>query len=167
MRLSSLSVLCVSVVAVACAKPADKVADSSAGTVAAADSAAMGNTMGASAKTVALSDVAGTWHVVARPADGKDTTATMATMTATADTTGWTMTMGKAKPVPLHVSVSGDSIMSTSDVYPSVRRKGVMVHTTSAYHMQGGKLAGTTVAHYHVKTADSVLTLHSEATKAP
>ena len=126
------------------------------------------NAMGAApAAALSLNDVAGTWQLVARPADGKDTTATMSTLTATADTTGWTMTFGKAKPVPLHVSVSGDSIISVSDVYPSARRKGVMVHTTSAFHLRGDKLAGTTVAHYKVKTADSVLTLLSEATKAP
>ena len=163
MRISTLAVLCLTAAA-ACAKPADKVSDSSAGAVSTADP--MMNAP-APAPALALNSLAGTWHVVARPADGKDTTTTIATLNATSDTTGWTMVMGKAKPVPVHVSVSGDSLMSVSDQYPSVRRKGLMVHTTSTYHMQGDKLVGTTIAHYNVKTADSVLTLTAEATKAP
>ena len=165
MRLTSFSILCLSAVAAACAKSGDKVADSSAGAVTTADSA---STMGAApARTIALSDVAGTWHIVARPADGKDTTATRVTLNATADTVGWTMVMGNSKPVPLHVMVSGDSIVETSEPYPSARRKGVTVRTTSTFRLQNGKLVGTTVAHYNVKTADSVLVLSTEATKAP
>ena len=164
MRLTSLSVLCLSVVAVACAKSGDKVADSSAGAVT-TDSA---NAMGAApARTIALSDVAGTWHIVARPADGKDTTSTKVTLNATGDTTGWTMVMGNAKPVPVHVMVSGDSIVETSEPYPSARRKGVTVRTVGTFRLQDGKLVGTTVAHYDVKTADSVLILRTEGTKAP
>jgi hypothetical protein len=164
MRLTPLSVICLSAVVAACAKSGDKVADSSAGTVASADSNAMG---AAPARTIALSEVAGTWHLVARPADGKDTTATLSTLNATADTTGWTQVVGKNKPIPLHVMVSGDSVVQTSDVHPSVRRKGVMVHTVGTFRLQDGKLVGKNVAHYHVKTADSVLMLNVEGTKAP
>jgi hypothetical protein len=32
---------------------------------------------------------------------------------------------------------------------------------------EGDKLVGTTTAHYQIKGADSVLTLRSEATRAP
>ena len=163
MRLTPRSVACLFLVA-ACATSGDKVADSSAGALT-TDSA---NAMGAApARTIALSDVAGSWHVVARPADGKDTTSTLSTLNATADTTGWTLVMGKNKPIPLHVMVSGDSIVETSDVYPSVRRKGQMVHTVGTFRLQDGQLVGTTVAHYHVKTADSVLVLSTVGTKAP
>ena len=160
-----ISTLACLTLAAACAKSGDK-ADSSAGSVT-TNTAATTATTSPSAPGIARNTLAGTWHIVARPTSGKDTAATLATLTATGDTAGWTMTLGKAKPVPLHVSVSGDSVMDVSDPYPSARRKGVMVHTTSVFHMQDGKLIGTTVAHYNVKTADSVLTLRTEATKAP
>lgn len=165
MRSTHYSALLFAVLAAACAKAGDKVADSSAGMM--ASSPAMTTTTAMPAPMFSLKNAAGTWHLVARPADGKDTSATMSTLTTTADTTGWTMTFGKAKPVPLHVRVNGDSVTAVSDQYPSVRRKGVMVTTISSFQMQGDKLVGTTVAHYKVKTADSVLVLHTEATKAP
>ena len=165
MRLTSFSALCFSIAAVACAKSGDKVADSSAGAVTTADTT---NAMGAApARTIALSDLAGTWQITSRPADGKDTTATVVTLNAKADTAGWTMVAGKNKPIPLHVTVSGDSVVETSDPYPSLRRKGVTVRTVGTLRLQDGKLVGTTVAHYNVKTADSVLILHTEATKSP
>jgi hypothetical protein len=165
MRLTPLSALCLAVAAAACAKSGDKVPDSSAGTVARTDSATAMSA--APAKTIALSDVAGTWHIVSRPADGKDTTSTSVTLNAKADTTGWTMVAGNNKAVPLHVMVSGDSIVESSEPYPSIRRKGLTVHTVGTLRLQNGKLVGTTVAHYKVKSADSVLTLKTEGTKAP
>ena len=164
MRLTPLSVACLALVAFACAKPGDKVADSSAGTVTRTDST---TATAAPAKTLALSDVAGSWQIVSRPADGKDTAATMVTLNAKADTSGWTMVAGKNKPVPLHVKVSGDSLVESSEPYPSIRRKGATVHTVGTFRLRDGKLVGTTVAHYNVKTADSVLVLHTEGTKAP
>ncbi len=163
MRRTSYSAVLVAVLAAACAKSGEKVSDSSAGMMAATTA-----TTAMAAPGFSLKDVAGKWMLTVRPAvAGKDTTTTTAMLNATADTTGWTMTLGKLKPVPLHVMVRGDSVVATSDKYPSVRRKGVMVTTTSTYHMDGGKLVGTTVAHYGVKTADSVLVLKAEATKAP
>jgi hypothetical protein len=157
MRTSCFSAICFAVLAAACTRSDKTVTDSSAG--------AVDTTRAHPASTIALGDVAGTWHNVARPAEGKDTTSTPTILNAKADTTGWTMVIGKST-VPLHVQVMGDSIVATSDVYPSVRRKGVMVRTVSSYRLQNGKLVGTTVAHYQVKTADSVLVLHSEATRA-
>lgn len=162
MRTFPLSTLCLAVLAVgACAKTETTRTDSSAGAV---DTARA--TTAAPAASINLADVAGTWNVVARPTEGKDTSATHVTLTAKGDTTGWTMHVGNST-VPLHVSVQGDSITTASDRYPSARRKGVMVTTHSTYRLENGKLVGTTVAHYAVKTADSVLVLHSEATRAP
>lgn len=163
MRASLISACCLVALVAACARPADKVADSSSGAVARNDSARMTNP----APTLSLNDVAGTWHIVARPATGKDTTSTLVTLNAKPDTTGWTMIVGNGKPVPLHVRVSGDSILESAGPYPSARRKGVNVVTNSMFHLRDGKLVGTTVAHYSVKTADSVLVLNTEATRAP
>jgi hypothetical protein len=49
--------------------------------------------------------------------------------------------------------------------YSSARRKNVMVTTHTVERLSNGMLAGTTVAHYAVKTADSVLVLTSTGTK--
>ena len=160
MRISFYSALCLSVLAVACAKSADKVTDSAAATVAPAVAQAP------PAPTIALKDVAGTWHLVSTPTEGKDTTATKSTITATGDTTGWTINFAGRKPVALHISTGGDSIIATSDRYESVRRKGVQVTTTSVFRLQGDKLVGPLVAHYS-KGADSVLHLQSVGTRAP
>ena len=116
---------------------------------------------------LALADVAGKWEMKASPASGADTATTVTTFTTTADTTGWSMTLPGGKVVPLHVVAAGDSVVTTSDVYSSVRRKGQKVHTVSTLRLANGKLEGTTVAHYHVTTADSVLALKSEATRKP
>ena len=116
---------------------------------------------------IALADVAGKWKMRAVPESGPDTTPTNTVLTATADTTGWSLTMPNGVKVPLHVVAAGDSIVSTSGVYGSVRRKGVKVHTVTTLRMKDGGLTGMTVAHYHVTTPDSVLRLTSVATKAP
>jgi hypothetical protein len=42
----------------------------------------------------------------------------------------------------------------------------VQVTIHGVMRMQNGMLVGSTVAHYAVKTPDSVLTLHTQATRA-
>jgi hypothetical protein len=117
------------------------------------------------AVVISLADVAGKWNIVAVPESGSDTMTTKAVLTATADTTGWTLTLPSAKVVKHHVAASGDSIMVKSEPYPSMRRKGKTVWTESVYRLQNGKLVGTTMAHYANSGADSVLRLRSEGTK--
>lgn len=112
-----------------------------------------------------LASVAGTWTVKVMPATGDSTLLTY-TMVATADTTGWTITFPKLKPMPMHVLVSGDSVMLDVAPYASVLRKGQKVSTNSVIHLVGDKLMGTTVAHYN-KGPDSVATLRSEGTRMP
>ena len=114
---------------------------------------------------IALADVAGKWNLVSAPASGPDTAVTKVVLTATADTTGWSMLLPSGKVVKYHVSVSGDSIMTKSDPYASIRRKGKEVVTESVFRLQSGKLVGTTTAHYAKAGADSVLVLKSEGTK--
>jgi hypothetical protein len=160
MRISHYSVLCLSVVAVACAKSADKAVDSPKATPAPVAAAP------APVPAISLAAVAGKWQLVSTPTEGKDTTTTKSTLTTTSDTTGWTMTFPGRKPVALHVRTDGDSVIASSAPYESVRRKGVQVTTTSVFRLQDGKLQGMTTAHYS-KGADSVLHLRSEGTKAP
>jgi hypothetical protein len=115
-----------------------------------------------------LSDVAGKWNVTAKSATG-DTTLIAYVLTATADTSGWTMKFpNMAKPVPVRVlNVSGDSVTVEAGPYASQLRKGVQVWTHSVSRIQDGKLAGTAIAHYSVKTADSVRHVVFEGTRAP
>ena len=121
----------------------------------------------AAAAPINLADVAGKWNTRAVPTSGPDTTATLSVMTATGTTSGWTITFpGHGAPIAERVSVSGDSIMVDAGPYPSVRRKGQQVTTHSVMRMQNGNLVGETVAHYAVKTADSVLMLHTISTRA-
>ena len=122
--------------------------------------------------TLALADLAGKWQFRSVPLTGKDTSATTcvlvtSTITATADTTGWTMTNPDKVTTPLHVSVAGDSVLVTTPTFSSQRRKGVKVKTETAYRLLDGKLVGITTAHYAVAGADSVLQLRAEGTRMP
>jgi hypothetical protein len=165
MRTSRYTALCIAALAVACAKK-DTTTDSAAGAVSSTSSAAATPTP-AAAPAIVLADVAGKWVMIATPTDGTDTASTTTTITATADTTGWTQSFTGRPPVPLHVRTEGDSIITTAGPYDSFRRKGVKVTTNSVYRMQGGKLVGNVTAHYSSKGADSVLHLRAEGTKGP
>jgi hypothetical protein len=89
-------------------------------------------------------------------------------MVATADTSGWTMTGPKGKPVPVRVvAVAGDSIVTEAGPFESFIRKGVQVTTRTVSRLQDGKLVGTIEAHYATKSGDSVSTRRSEGTRAP
>jgi hypothetical protein len=112
-----------------------------------------------------LADVAGKWNMRSVPTTG-DTSATTFVLTATANTSGWTITFPGRKPIAEKVTVDGDSIIVAAGPYTSVRRKGVMVTTNGVMRLQGGSLVGSTTAHYKVKTADSVLVLTTTGTKA-
>jgi hypothetical protein len=159
MRTAHYSVLCLSIIAAACAKSADKAVDSPKATPAPAAAPAP-------TPAISLADVAGKWQVVSTPTEGKDTSSTKYTLTATSDTSGWTMTFVGRKPIPVHLRTDGDSIIWSAGPFESVRRKGVQVSTNSVFRLQGGKLQGNTTAHYS-KGADSVLHLRTEGTKAP
>ena len=115
---------------------------------------------------VNLADVAGKWNVRAVPATGTDTAPTNSVITATATTSGWTITFPGRKAIPMKVSVDADSIMTEAGPYPSVRRKGTQVTTNSVMRLQGGSLIGNTTAHFKVKTPDSVLVLNTNGTRA-
>jgi len=111
-------------------------------------------------------DVAGKWNLkVTNP--GSDSTILTEVLNATASDTGWTAIRGKLKAVKVRPSLSGDSLITEGGPYPSALHKGVMVTTHTVWHLQNGKLIGTTVGHYAMKKGDSVETHHIEGTKAP
>jgi len=114
-----------------------------------------------------LADAAGKWQVSAVPESGPDTTATKYVLTATADTTGWVIDFPSGLKVPLHVMVSGDSLITKTGTFASQRRKNMKVMTESSFKLQNGKLVGMSTAHYTGAGADSVLRLKTEGTKMP
>jgi hypothetical protein len=158
-RSTSIAVcLCVAVLT-GCAKKDDAAVDT---TGAMADTSAVTT----APAPINLADVAGRWNVRAVPASGTDTIATKSVITATSNTSGWTITFPGRAPIPMRVSVDADSIMTEAGPYPSVRRKGVQVRTNTVMRLQGGSLVGRTTAHFQVKTADSVLVLNTTGTRA-
>jgi len=97
---------------------------------------------------------------------GRDSTLVTYVLTATADTTGWSITFPNRKPIPLRiVSVAGDSIVMDGGPYESAIKKGIMVTTNTVNRLENGKLVGRTVAHYATKGPDSVRIVMSEGVR--
>ena len=113
-----------------------------------------------------LADLAGTWSFQTR-AEGSDSVLVSYTVNATGTTDGWMINLPDRPPMPMTVTVSGDSIMTRTGPYESVLRKGVQVSTEGVLRMVGGKLVGNTIAHYASAGADSVVRLRMEGTKNP
>jgi hypothetical protein len=117
---------------------------------------------------IALADVAGKWTVKAMN-EARDSTLVTYQLTATADTSGWTIVFPNRKqPVPVHVAaVAGDSVVINAGPYESVLRRGVQVSTHGVFRLQNGMMVGTTVAHYRTTHADSVRNIVTEGTRMP
>ncbi|MEP7346549.1 MAG: hypothetical protein ABI877_14860 [Gemmatimonadaceae bacterium] len=153
-----LALLCSAFCLLACAKTENANPDSVAAAAAAA----------AMPAPITLAEVAGTWTVRVMPETGDSTLLTYE-LTATADTSGWSIKMpDRAKPVPVSmIRTDADSLMTAAGPYPSALRKGTKVTTESVVRLQDGKLVGRSIAHYSVKTADSVRVVRTEGTRKP
>ena len=117
---------------------------------------------------MSLAALAGRWNFRSVPETGTDTAATTYVLTATSDTTGWTLAFPNRDPIPMRVmGVAGDSVMLAAGPFESARRAGVQVSTHTTLRMQGDRLVGTTVARYVTTGPDSVLRLRTEGTRAP
>jgi hypothetical protein len=158
-RSTSIAVCLCAAVLAGCAKKDNAAVDTSA-------ASSTATTTAPAPATVNLADVAGKWNMRSVPTTGKDTSATTYVLTATSNTSGWTLTFPGRAAVPATITVDGDSITIDAGPYASVRRKGVQVTTHSVNRLQNGNIVGTTTAHYKVKTADSVLTLTNTGTRA-
>jgi hypothetical protein len=151
--MNRLFVLCSAATLVACAKTEGN-----------PDSAASAMPPAVSAGTISLTSVAGTYDVVVKNEAG-DSTLTTYVLNAT-DSTAWTMTFPGRAPIPVRViSVGGDSIITQTGPYESALRKGIQVTTDVVMRAHDNMLMGSGVAHYAVKTADSVRTVRIEGTK--
>ena len=161
-RTTRIAICCCAAVLAGCAKKEAAVDTTSA--------MASSTTTSTAATTVApapinLADVAGKWDMRSVPTTG-DTSATTFVLTATGNTSGWSLKFTGKAAVPARVTVDGDSIIMAAGPYSSVRRKGVQVTTNSVTRLQNGSLVGSTTAHYNVKTADSVLVLNTTGSRA-
>jgi hypothetical protein len=172
-RRASLGCLCCCLTALAgCAKSDSKsdqvqAQDTAAGVPAVPPAAASARESSPGARPLALTDVAGTWTVRSVPETG-DTTTTTFRMVAKGDSAGWVQLYSNRKPIPIRiVQVAGDSVVTESGPFESVRRKGLQVRTHSVWRLQGDRLVGSTVARYTTTKSDSVLRLRSEGTRAP
>ena len=151
--------LCCAAILAGCSKPESRPAESQT----AMDTAPAAPAPEASA-TISLADVAGKWKM--RSTDSAGGTPVETEMTATADSTGWTMTAPNRKPVPIRViAVGGDSIVTEAGPFESFIRKGMQVTTRNVNRLQGDKLVGTIEAHYVTKKGDSVAYRKSEGTR--
>ena len=153
-----LVIACCAIALVACNKPKEEPAMES--------TAAAPETPAAPAP-IALADIAGKWNVRTMAESG-DSTLVSYELVASGDTSGWSLNFPKRKPVPMRVvAVAGDSVVTEAGPFESALRKGIKVTTNSVLRLQGGKLVGTTIAHYATSGADSVRNLRMEGTRAP
>ena len=162
-RTTRIAICCCAAVLAGCAKKESASADSTSA-MASSTSATTTSTTTAPAP-INLAAVAGKWNMRSVPMSG-DTSATTYVLTATNNTSGWTITFPGRAPIPVKVTVDGDSIMLAAGPYSSVRRKGVQVTTYGVSRVQNGGMVGSTTAHYKVKSADSVLVLSTTGTRA-
>jgi hypothetical protein len=118
-----------------------------------------------SAAPSAPADFAGKWKL--RTTDEAGGQAVESELTATADTSGWTLKRPNGKTLPVRVlAMGGDSIVLEAGPYESALRKGVPVRSRMALRLQDGKLVGTNEARYALKGGDSVAQRPAEGTRA-
>ena len=118
------------------------------------------------APALSIADLAGKWKQEARR-EGSDSVLVTSEINATSDPAGWTVTLPGSQPLPVRVTVAGDSIVTASGPYESVLRKAVQVTTEGVARLQNGKMVGTTIARYSGGGPDSVVRLRQEATRMP
>lgn len=116
--------------------------------------------------TIALADVAGTWELRSVSETG-DSTITTYRLRATADANGWQFHIADRDPIPVRVVTSGDSIMTAAGPFESALRRGIPVTLQGVLRHVGGRLVGTTVAHFASGGPDSTLRVRTEGTRVP
>lgn len=158
-RFALVSVCCSAAVLGGCRKAERRAADTAAVAVPAAPAP------GAAVVALTPKDVAGKWNMRTMNEAG-DSTLVVYVLNATPELTGSTITFEGRPPVPVHVVLVGDSIVTDAGPYESALRKGVRVTTHGVSRIQNGRLVGTTTAHYKTSGADSVRRLRVEGTRA-
>ena len=117
----------------------------------------------ATSPTASLTAVAGTWKTRA----SSETGATLGTaeLKATADTTGWTLTFPKQKPIPLQVVAFGGDSVVTAAQYPDFKNKNAQIRNRAVLRFQGEKMEGTLESHILADGSDSLIHARVEGTR--
>lgn len=112
-----------------------------------------------------LADLAGNWKMTATNAVNDSTLVTYE-MTATADTTGWSILYpNHAAPIALHVRIDADSVLMDAGPYASTARKGASVTIHGVVRVRDETLVGTESAYYKLGTTESVVHIKLEGTR--
>lgn len=109
----------------------------------------------ATAAAPAIADFAGTWNstvVLEGTADPVP-----AVLNSSPDGTAWTLNLQGRDPISATVSMSGDSLITVSEPYPSVLRDGVTVTVRTAAVMRDGDLVGKVMATYQTPDGNEVV----------
>jgi len=129
------------------------------------DSTAVASSTPERPAAISLAEIAGRWTLRTRDEAGGNVVESE--LTATPDTSGWTLTRPNGKTVPVRVVAVGDSIIAEPAPYESALRKGVQVRARMVLRLQAGKLVGTTEARYAMSGGDSVAQRPTEGTRVP
>ncbi|MFL5512319.1 MAG: hypothetical protein ACJ8CN_07785 [Gemmatimonadales bacterium] len=119
----------------------------------------------AASPMASLGAVAGKWQTRAI----SETGATLGTaqLMATPDTTGWTLTFPKQKPVPVRVvAVGGDSIVTASQ-YQDFENKKAQIRNRAVLRFHGEKMTGILEGHILIGGSDSLIHARLEGTREP
>ena len=112
-----------------------------------------------------VADFAGTWNAETVMPGAAAPIKT--TLTINADGTGQMVAEGRAEPVPLTYSISGDSLIAVSGEYESLVRKGTMVTIRTANVRGGPGLTGVVYAVYKGAKGEETANGTMTAAKAP
>ena len=110
-----------------------------------------------------VADFAGTWNATTT-LPGSQPVETQ--IVVNADGTGQMLAAGR-DPVPLTLSINGDSLIAVSAEYESLLRKGTMVVIRVANHRGGDELHSNVIATYKSASGEEVVNGTMTARKAP
>jgi hypothetical protein len=114
----------------------------------------------------ALARFAGRWRVSARDEAGGELPGHV--VTATADTTGWSITFSDRPAIPLRiVDASGDLVVTQTDPYESVIRPGVRTTVLFVTRVSGDSTRGRLIAMYDVSGSNAILRGTTQGTRQP
>lgn len=164
-RAAVAALVCCAALLVGCAKPDDRAGgeETAASKVEAAPPAPATPTTPA---TISLAAVAGKWKM--RSMDLSGANVLEYELTATADSSNWTVVGPGGRTVPVRVViVAGDSIVTDAGPYESFVRKGVQVRQRDTYRLRDGMLVSMMEGQYSTQRGDSLTRRRSEGTRVP
>lgn len=116
------------------------------------------------APAMSMADFAGTWNATSMLEGTADPVSSA--LEVSADGSEWRMILEGRDPVPVTVTMQGDSIITVTDSYESILREGVMVTVRTASVLQGGdRMVGVMTATYTTDEGVTVVTGTTESVR--